>query len=594
MRPSPFLVSFLGWVSVCAVARSETPDAWQRPVLPDPNTVQMGGEWGEALARGEARVGQSPYNEQYLLADLDFNMNRSFTNYSGDISGRYLELASVTTLPSQPPPITLGAVLHKIPLLQKSDGHFGADIDWSAPIDFSLPFTQAKMMPTLWGNGRILLGLVAAYRRFGDPAILRAAHRLGDFYVNVAADRFCDPQRLAEYRKSPGYAGAYVTCVYQGVAGLVELSRLNHEEKYLQVAERMADFQQAFDTLPVEHSHGSISVHEALLMLYEDTGDAKYLRRVTDRWDKEVAGGYVNPAGGVLEKLEVAACNRDEGCAESDWLRLNLMLWRDTGATRYLDMAERLLWTEYLANQWPDGGYGHRFFATDALGAYAFGLRNEEALWCCNFHGPLGLHELKGYLAAGTPTEICYNFPVAFTAPVMVGPNGWTVCSRSLPATEDAPVRCEVEVTGNAADASVPLRVRVPGWADEVSIESNGQAVAASLEGGYLCTPPIVSGSKLEITYHGRLRLETRWGKRIQIPSKLPVDLEQVVVRAGPKILLNTASGDIQNITLEVRPDGALVLPTATSAKLVPWVEVAAAPDAARAFVFNAKLEPAK
>ena len=588
-----YACQILLWLPVCSLVHADPLNGWQRPVLPDPDQVQMGGAWGTALARGEARIGQNPYSEQYLLADLNFEMNRSFTNYSGDISGRYLELASLTSPPQQVPSVTLAQVIHKIPLLQKPDGHFGADINWNAPIDFNLPFTEAKMMPTMWGNGRILLGLVAAYQRFGYPSLLESARRLGDFYVNIAANRFCDPQRFAEYQKSPGYAGAYVTCVYQGVAGLVQLYRLTHDQKYLQVAERMADFHAAFDTLPVEHSHGSISVHEALLMLYEDTGDPEYLKRVTDRWDKEVAGGYVNPAGGVLEKLEVQD-KRDEGCAESDWLRLNLMLWRDTGATRYLDMAERLLWTEYLANQWPDGGYGHRFFNTDARGAYGFGLRSQEALWCCNFHGPLGLFELKSYLSAGVPAGIYYNFPVDFTAPVSAGEAAWTVASQALPATADAPVRCEVVLTAAAAASQVSLWVRVPGWAQEVAITADGKPLDAPESNGYLHTAPLASGSKLEIVYHSQPHLENRLGQPMQLPAKLPATVEQVVLRDGPRILLNTVSGDIQNITLGVRDDGTLVLPPDVSKQLAPWVQLAAAPDAPRAFVFNASLEPAK
>ena len=35
------------------------------------------------------------FNEQFLIADLDFNQERWFTNYSGDISGRFLEIMSL-------------------------------------------------------------------------------------------------------------------------------------------------------------------------------------------------------------------------------------------------------------------------------------------------------------------------------------------------------------------------------------------------------------------------------------------------------------------------------------------------------------------
>ena len=60
----------------------------------------------------------------------------------------------------------------------------------------------------------------------------------------------------------------------------------------------------------------------------------------------------------------------DEGCSESDWLRFNLQLWRFTGETRFLDMAERLLLNQYAANQCPNGGYGWRNFDGDAAERY--------------------------------------------------------------------------------------------------------------------------------------------------------------------------------------------------------------------------------
>ena len=108
--------------------------------------------------------------------------------------------------------------------------------------------------------------------------------------------------------------------------------------------------------------------------------------------------------------------SRDEGCSESDWLRLNLDLWRLTGETRYLDLAERLVENQYVANQCPNGGYGVAHFEGDSAGPVAIIGETDECPYCCSFHAPLGLHFLKGYLAAGCQRGVIVNFPYNFTA----------------------------------------------------------------------------------------------------------------------------------------------------------------------------------
>ena len=141
--------------------------------------------------------------------------------------------------------------------------------------------------------------------------------------------------------------------------GLVKLSTLTGEKKYLDAATSMAAFYQQFDQLPIDHSHGMLCCQVSLLLLHEATGNADYLTRVESRWDELVEGGYINPAGGIPEKCRVKF-GRDEGCAIVDWLRLNLELARVTGKARYWAMAERTLHNHFLQNQSPKGGFGHR------------------------------------------------------------------------------------------------------------------------------------------------------------------------------------------------------------------------------------------
>ena len=340
------------------------------------NDVNLGGFFGTRYRQSLERLSKEPIDVvDFVIDDVNFNQKRRFFNYSGDISGRYIEICSLASTKDKTVTAILPEVIDELVKYQKPDGHFGREVDWNKPIDVAGSTDQSLEMPILWGNGRLMLGLFAAYERFGNEKALEAAKKMADFYVNIVSKRFCDPNRMDEYKQTAkGYAAAYVTCVFHGMEGLVRAYRITGEKKYLDCAVEMADFHEEFDTLPVGHSHGSISAHEALVMVYEETGDKKYLDRVVKRWNDAVSQGFVFPTGGVCEQFYVEG-HSDEGCSEADWLRLNLMIWKNTGDVKYLDSAERTLYNEYQMNQWHTGGFGHRYMISDKDGCFAWGKR---------------------------------------------------------------------------------------------------------------------------------------------------------------------------------------------------------------------------
>ena len=226
-------------------------------------------------------------------------MQRPFTNYSGDISGRFLEIASLTSPAGTLVPETLPQLLENVSRFQRADGHFGRDIDWSQPLEPENP--RAVILPVFWGHSRLLVGLLEAYRATGQEELLKCAKGIGDFYITTG-DRFLDPQREEEYRGTGTYAAGYVTDYFPGIEGLVRLFHVTHDKRYLQQAERMAAFFQRFDNLPIDHSHGNLITQHGLLLLYEATQKSEYLQRARDRWQQAWEGGYVWPTGGVGEK----------------------------------------------------------------------------------------------------------------------------------------------------------------------------------------------------------------------------------------------------------------------------------------------------
>ena len=572
---SAVVLCSLGVAGSGRVGAAESPiPRWS---LPDARDVELRGRLGEAFDQCVRRLAQDPYRSLvYLRSDLSFEMKRSFTNYSGDISGRFLEVASLTSPPGKLAPETLPGLLRDISVYQKADGHFGRDVDWNRPLEPESP--DAVILPIFWGNARLLVGLLEAHRATGQPDLLECARRLGDFYV-ATADRFLDSKREQEYRATGTYAAGYVTCYFPAIEGLVRLSQFTKDDRYLHQAERMAAFFSRFDKLPIDHSHGNLITHHGLVLLYEVTGKPEYLQRVLDHWRQAWDGGFIWPTGGVGEKFHVAS-STDEGCSEADWLRLNLDLWRVTGEPRFLEAADRLICNHYEMNRTPNGGFGHHQFVCDDQGPLLMKPAFTEAVWCCTFHGLLGLHTLRSYLVVGSKSGVFINFPIIdVAASVRAGSGVWNVTIRR---DRDEPQAITSRVRIDAKDASAnvtPVFLRRPDWADDVRVADRaGKALEAPLEGGYLRLPvtPGQAG-EVTVTFSFTPRVEDRRLRRISLDPQSVTRQRGVVLRNGPWVLLAPAASPRPVVVLSSR-DGRLVFPG--SGKDVPSVASVPAIDA--------------
>ena len=508
--------------------------------------LRLGGEVGDAAHRCYARFQFAPFSSlPWLRADITNEqvsqhddaewghvMKRPFKNYSGDISGRFLEIMAINASGDRAPHSAFQKLLRQIPAHQRPGGYFCASgvIDWEAPIDHPRKKGDAlkgRMLPALWGNARLLCGLVDAMRVFPeDRQIAAAARRLGDFYLSVLP-RFNDPRRIEEYTAGGTYAAGYVTCWFPAMEGLVELGRLTGESKYIAAAEKMAAFYVRFDQLPVDHSHGMLCSYVGLLQLYEATDDDAYLARVESRWEALLEGGYINPAGGILEKCRVKFF-RDEGCSIVDWLRLNFQLARLTGKARYWEMAERTLHNHFLQNQGSKGGFGHRRMLCDKDGVFGFGQQNEESTWCCTFHGELGFSEIRKHLMSRSKGVLSSYFAMDYSAEDSVGVTTSVLRDGQQPGEI---MRQRIALAGQAASI---VRVRRPYWADKVSaVDPAGEPVATEDHGHWCVSKTPLN--EVEFIYSGDVYVENRKCKRL---TKGPADSTSFVMGYGPKLLV--------------------------------------------------------
>ena len=331
-------------LAACRLPAAEQNPTWTKVTLPAPRSVQFSGSLGNSLDRGVKRLALPPFTEQWLRADVSFEIERIFTNYSGDASGRFLELASLTTPTDNLTPPTLAPHLKTVPQHQKPDGHFGANVDLTKPL------TK------------------------GSPA------------------------------------------------------------------------------------------------------------------------GPVATSGSVQE--------------------------------------------------WP---------------------------FCCSFHGPLGLHFLKQYLAVGSDRGVYVNFPLDFSATVRAMGRDWNVHVQNTPKFRDGNGAMTIELAPKSQSDPVrtTLFVRMPQWARNATVTSSaGDDIAATTESGYLrIARPFRAAQKLTVTFETGLSLEARRFKTLHVEPARISRLRDVTVFSGPQVLLAArVPGSGQPVLLaQVTDSGSIDLPRAGS-----------------------------
>ena len=393
--------------------------AWDAPVLAAPGAARLAGPWATAQALNAERMGAAPLDQtEFILDDVALKQHRKFAEYSGDISGRWIGAAAFLAPQFPKPFAAFPEVMAGFPLHQKRDGHFGADQQLPA-------IERGRDMPILWGNGRLLIGLVEVYDGTGNASALALARRLGDYFI--ATDSVYNKEENIR-NVGGGYADGFVTCYFSCIEGLVGLGRVTKDPRYLDEAKRIAGLAASVTNFDGIHSHGRLCAVRGFADLYALTGDPRWRDAAERDWQIFVSR-HLLPTGGVKEMLEPKYV-RDEGCAEADWLRLNLSLWRLTGAGRYLDAAERCLKNHFTYQQFPNGGAGHRFLHQVNDQTVAFKGLSEEAWWCCGEHWARAMVEVARSAVASTPRGLLINLAVDCDATV-AGPGGnWKTVLR--------------------------------------------------------------------------------------------------------------------------------------------------------------------
>jgi DUF1680 family protein len=467
--------------------------------LTDPAKITLSGELNERLQKSIRHL--LKLNTEEMWRELE-NPDEIW-HWGADYPGRWIAIMALLGLHTDE---DYGARLAAKRLIgyQQPDGKFGH-------------FTSPTGYKEWFGMGRGLIGLLEYYVASGDGDALAAARRIGDYYIE----------------HYPTFEPYMYECYSNALEGLVLLHHLTEDTDFLTIARNMADssmvFQHIWQSSSVNSQgrrspcggqvHCQLTAARGLLDLHELTGELRYFTPVIALHD-HICRETLSIAGGV--GFYFNRPEENEACADADWLRLNLQLWRITSEERYLELAE-----QSLVNQIP--------FVQAANGAYCYmrGLQNRSGAAfdvCCSHHAPRAIWEVMRYAFTTEPNALSVNLHLDATARVQVSDQELTVELRRV---EDATsVGLDATLRDNWP-AQFALRVRVPTWAEHAELSVNGQHFSNMDRPGFVSVDRVWGdGDRLTVRFPNRVSVIR--GRRLGMYIVGP---EDVAVMLGPRVV---------------------------------------------------------
>ncbi len=415
------------------------------------------------IAKGELPA----ITKDLLLAGLtlDPQYTRRFTNYSGDQEGRYLSAMSL--IDPERHSIDIHDLVDAFIAEQKADGRFGNE-----KLVFEASQIEGDHMALLWGNGRLLTGLMDYYAAFPDAEpVLVSAEKLAAFLMGVTTA--ATQPNVIERFQTMGALG--FICFTQITEGMVKLFEATGKDIYRDAAT------QTYPLLPdfgSQHSHGFLNTLRGVVMLYEATKNPVHLHYAETVFDRLVQSNNYLVTGGIPEFFsfhEAAEGIRDEGCSEADFFILCLQLWYATDKMKYLDQAEYSFMNHMLYNQFASGDFGHHVIKPGF--GFVTAPTPGKSWWCCNYHGVHALHDAQQAVMTGDADEVRINL----FYPASMEYDGFSV--EMVKVKDDVPrYLIEMSVSGKT---DFRLLIRKPYWINDMNISLNGKQINPPEEGGY-------------------------------------------------------------------------------------------------------------
>jgi DUF1680 family protein len=522
--------TFLGQLAMgtAALAAARRGPAAPPATAPEASGTRAAGDLARRVELTACRLtetGVPAYTEDFVLADVSLDRGRRFWNFSGDLSGRWIE--ALAALPrAGRSPADLAPLVARLLSHQRPDGRFGR-----TDLAFTAAETGTEHMALLWGNGRLLVGLMAFWEATRDAAVLAASRRLAAFLLAVR-EATKAPEAMARVE---GQGAFGFICFTQLAEGLAMLTRGTGDPSYAAAAREIVPLLQPRG---VQHSHGYLTTLRGALRLHEVAGYPDMLALAERLYGELVRSTDYTVDGGVLEYFgwgdptnasSLAAAKaasgifpRNEGCGLADFVRLSLQLHRLTGRVDYLDRAERCLVNGLAHNQFASGDFGSRVFFDQGIQPSP---SVDRAWWCCTMHGYRAFRDVIDDAVVERDGAVAVQLfeDVDFRGP------------KAALRVRRTPAGLSCEVTRGFEGV---LAIREPSWADAPSLSRNGTPPATKREAGFLHVEGrFVAGEHIEARLAPRLRLLTPKGEEIALAA-LGSDTVRAALYCGPWLMV--------------------------------------------------------
>ncbi len=522
-----FTVVYIGCFFVgSGVAASEGKVTLRQRPLPSGSVANIEGFVGQRI-RANADNYLKKFDIDKFVGMMESANHRQWW-WIGEQPGKWLESAVLASqaLEDERLEEQVKTVLKRIVGAQKSDGYLGI-----TPANMRTEEKPLRGMDP-YEQYFTFHGLLTAYEVLDEPAALKAAKQLGDYYLKTINDNNAEfwpspyrppdnknkiicPQYTWVPEGTPETPKLYVRSEIAGhtahygwegslvIDPMMRLYQHTGDDRYLNwvqwVVSRLDDWSgwDAFSRLDLV-ARGTLGVHQlqpyvhshtfhmnflGMLRLYLVTGDESLLRKVVGAWD-DIHQRQIYITGGVSVGEHYEPGYRRpltghvvETCANMSWLQLNQALLELTGQSRYADTVEQLLINHLFAAQTIDGDCNRYHTPPN-------GFKPDDYFHgpdCCTGSGHRQISLLSGVLYAQADNTIIINQFVPSRASFAI--NGMQVMIETktrYPEQEHS--RWTVRLK---EPATFDVQIRLPDWCRNPKLTINGKPLADLAPGSY-------------------------------------------------------------------------------------------------------------
>ncbi len=386
---------------------------------------------------------------------------------------------------------------------------------------------------------KLICGLVDMHRYSGNPDAMKLAEKTTDWAIKNF-DRTRLPASPKPWENHSGKPLEWYTVGENLLRAYEETGNAKFREfgevwLYHPYWNKFAETSAPTDASGV-HAYSHVNTFSSAAMAYAVSGDDKYLRVIRNAYDflqnsqTYATGGYgpverIMPPGSLGTALEFQPNSFEAPCGSWAGFKLARYLTQFTGEARYGDWAERLLYNG-IGSALEINGAGRHFYYADYRVGAGVKIFSRNAYTCCS-----GTYIQD---TADFPNLIYYksdsDLYVSLYVPSEVTWKRQNGEVTLLQETQYPEAETSTMTLRMAQPSQFGLRLRVPGWARDVSVKINGAPAQVT------CTPG--TWADIRRTWNNGDRVELRIPLRLRWSAVDAQHPKRVAAVRGPVVLV--------------------------------------------------------